>query len=187
MELKDVIHYYIGCRCFNTWFPEGHKELNKGWVLSGYCQLYADGGKPFLLESENEVTWTDSIKPILFRLEDMTEQQMIGLLQSMVPANMDDKPKDEDYDLEMFYNDDGLMVDGDVSVGANYTCRCYEGQIGIKKCGSIILFEEGKDVTRNELTNTPMAFHYLLTQHFDLFGLIDAGIAIDSKTLKSTV
>lgn len=27
-------------------------------------------------------------------------------------------------------------------------------------------------------------FHYLLTQHFDLFGLIDAGLAIDAKTVK---
>lgn len=27
-------------------------------------------------------------------------------------------------------------------------------------------------------------FHYLLQHHFDLFGLIDAGLAIDAKTIK---
>jgi len=35
------------------------------------------------------------------------------------------------------------------------------------------------------LFGPPAGFHYLLQQHFDLFGLIDAGLAIDAKTLKS--
>jgi hypothetical protein len=30
----------------------------------------------------------------------------------------------------------------------------------------------------------PETFHYLLSKHFDLFGLIDAGLAVDQKTLK---
>lgn len=183
MELKDYAHLYIGCRCFNTWFPEGHSGYDRNWVFSGYCPTYGTKGNPYYLENEDDVTWTDSIKPILRKLEDMTEEEMIGFIQSMVPMDMEDKPSPDDYSLEMFYNDDGLMVDGDIAVGANYSCRCYEGQIGIKKCGSIILFEEDKDVTRDQLINTPLAFRYLLTQHFDLFGLIDAGIAIDSKTL----
>jgi hypothetical protein len=32
--------------------------------------------------------------------------------------------------------------------------------------------------------DTPESFHWLLKQGFDLFGLIDAGMALDSKTLK---
>lgn len=33
------------------------------------------------------------------------------------------------------------------------------------------------------LIDTPDSFHYLLKQGFDLFGLIDAGLAIDVKTI----
>jgi hypothetical protein len=182
MKLQDYINYYIGCKCFNSWFPEDHPTYNASWVLRGIRSTYE---KRYFLDNTEDETWTDSIKPILHRLEDMTEDEMIGLLQSMLPADMEDKPTPDDYSLEMFYNDDGLMVDGDISVGANYSCRCYEGQIGVKKCGSIILFDEERDVTRDQLTNTPMAFHYLLSRHFDLFNLIDAGLAVDEKTVNS--
>lgn len=129
MKLQDYINYYIGCRCVNTWFQEGHKEFNKGWVLSGYCQLYVDGGKPFLLESENEVTWTNSIKPILRKVGDY-EVDELNEYQTMV----------------------GKRTDGVHSVVIHY--------------------------------DTPETFHWLLKKGFDLFGLIDAGLAIDSKTLK---
>jgi hypothetical protein len=180
MNLKDYAQYYIGCRCFNTWFPEGHEQYDFDWRLTA---IDIDSVKPYRLDVQGGYTWTDSIKLILRRLDGMTENQMIGLLQSMVPADMEDKPVYGDYDLEMFYNDDGLMVDGDIAVGANYTCICFDGQIGIKKCGSIILFEQDEDVTRGHLVNTPMAFDYLLKQGFDLFGLIDAGLAFDINTL----
>lgn len=32
-------------------------------------------------------------------------------------------------------------------------------------------------------TETPESYHYLLKKHFDIFELIDAGLALDSKTL----
>lgn len=34
------------------------------------------------------------------------------------------------------------------------------------------------------LFGPPAGFHYLLRKHFDLFGLIDAGLAIDAKTVE---
>jgi hypothetical protein len=111
----------------------------------------------------------------------MTEEEMIGLLQSMVPADMEDKPTDADYDLEMFYNDGGLMVDGDVAVGANYTCICYEGQIAVRDTGDIHLFDEAGKIER--LVNQPQAFRYLLSKSFDLFNLIPEGLAIDKSKL----
>lgn len=166
MKLQDYIHYYIGCKMIRSshWEPQN---------------------EPYILDNKNMAEAIEySDRPILRRLEDMTEDEMIGMLQSMAPPDMEDKPTLEDYDLEMFYNDDGLMVDSDIAVGANYSCVCYEGQIAIKICGSIILFyETGKDVTRDELINVPKAFHYLLQQGFDLFGLIDADLAIDAKTV----
>lgn len=164
MKLIDYLHYYLGC---DYWTNNSQGNLNAKTLpdVIGMCER----GKGVQLH--------------LRRLEDMTEKEMIGLLQSMLPADMEDKPTEDDYSLEMFYNDDGLMVDNDIAVGANYSCRCYEGQIGVKLCGTIILFDETGDVTRDKLTNTPKAFHYLLQNHFDLFGLIDAGLAIDAKTI----
>lgn len=178
MNLRDYAPYYIGTPCYNTWFPPDHDEYNAGWVLRGFRTT---SEKCYMLESELDITWTDSIKPILRRLEDMTEGEMVALLTSLFPFDMEDKPVADEFSIEMFYNDDGLMVDGDVSVGANYTCRCYEGQIAIKQCGSICFFDEAGNQEHG--INVPKAFHYLLQQHFDLFGLIPAGLAIDAKTI----
>lgn len=178
MELKDCLHYYIGCKFLfdgKQWEIFRIESTGKGSVTGK--RFFATGGW------RHNTIWADECKLILRRLEDMTEDDMIGVLQSMVPSDMEDKPTDEDYDLEMFYNDDGLMVDADIAVGANFTCGCFDGQLGIKKCGSIILFDEEEDVTRDMLINTPLAFHYLLRQGFDLFGLIPAGLAIDAKTI----
>lgn len=185
MKLQDYINYYIGCKVEKDSGALDYptiKGIHGDRVMISeyrYKTPHCDGvfTRPEMYQS------IGSRKPILRRLEDMTEEKMIGLLQSMVPADMEDKPTDEDYDLEMFYNDDGLMVDADIAVGANFTCGCFDGQIGVKKCGSIILFDEDKDVTRDMLINAPLAFHYLLTHHFDLFGLIDAGLAVDTKTI----
>lgn len=181
MKLQDYIHYYLGYRVITTPFGGKQKRTEHGELLMAgkYClEVKLDNW-----QSATTLDF-DLVKPILRKLEDITEDEMIGLLQSMLPADMEDKPTVDDYSLEMFYNDDGLMVDGDIAVGADFNCVCYEGQIGVKKCGSIILFEEGKDVTRDQLINTPMAFDYLLKARFDLFKLIEKGLAIDSKTLK---
>lgn len=192
-KIQDYLPYYVGCRVLID--DKEYGLLTGGTFVPNSCnQIYYDIQTDEMKKNEHDdfsMPYNDDaddpearIKPILRKLEDMSEDEMIGLLQSMVPANMEDKPVADDYDLEMFYNDDGLMVDSDIAVGANFTCICFEGQIGIKKCGSIILFEEDKDVTRGQLINTPMAFDYLLKMQFDLFGLIESGLAIDSKTLK---
>lgn len=138
MELKDYAKYYIGCRCVNTWFQAGHKEFNKGWVLSGYCQLYADGGKPFLLESENEVTWTDSIKLILRKLEDMNKDDAQFILD-----------KYSFQDVEMPMNETKFAINIAKRISSNI-----------------------------------QVVSFLLKEGYDLFGLIENGLAIDSKTLK---
>lgn len=176
-EIKDYLHLYLGCECVveQDLEMEGFetRTLTTASILGKKNQfLTLIGGssvqKPFAAEE---------IKPILRPLSDMTEEEMIGLLQSMVPQDMETKPTDEDYDLEMFRNDEGLMVDGDVAVGANITCICYVGQIAIRESGDIDMFDE--DGKPERVINQPAGFHYLLSKHFDLFGLIESGLAID--------
>lgn len=67
MNLKDYAPYYLGCRCLNTWFPEGHEMYDRGWQLKA-IDTYSDN--PYGLNCYAEFTWTDSIKLILRKLED---------------------------------------------------------------------------------------------------------------------
>lgn len=157
MKLQDYAQYYIGCRCFNTWFQEEHKEYNKGWVLSGYAQLYANGGKPFLLESENEVTWTDSIKLILRKVDSMDD---LEIKQFINWGRLN----------ELYVHVSYERVEH--AIVLNYSIPTDNGEYP----QSVII--------RPEIEVRSDQFHHLISHGFDVFGLIDAGLAIDSKTLK---
>lgn len=73
-NLKDYIQYYIGCRCLNTWFAPDHDCYNAGWQLMGYVPSEF---KPYYLLNDTDATWTDSIKPILRRIESLTDEEKI--------------------------------------------------------------------------------------------------------------
>lgn len=186
MKIEDYLKFYIGQEC------RGHKGRG---ILRGFDAQYFMGEAYVMITTkENQTPDEDyitndysckasDVKLYLRPLSSMTEEEMKGLLMAMVPIDMEDAPTAEDYDLEMFYNDGGLMVDGDVAIGANYTCRCYEGQIAIRQNGDIDCYDEdGKE--REKVTKNPQAMHYLLSRGFDLFGLIPAGLAINSKKEK---
>jgi hypothetical protein len=162
MKLQDYLHYYMGC---TYWTSNSQGEVNKVTLQYVIDMIERDKG----------------VQLHLRRLEDMTEEEMLTLLQLMVPDELEDKPINEEYGIEMFRNDGGNLVDANVLVGAEYSCRCYVGQITIKKCGTICAYDETGD--EQELVNAPRAYHYLLRQHFDLFGLLDAGLAVDAKTI----
>jgi hypothetical protein len=81
----------------------------------------------------------------------------------------------------MFYWDNSTMVDDDIQVGADVSCRCFEGQLAIRECGSIFLFDASGELQR--CTNLPKGMHYLISKGFDLFNLIESEQAIDSTKL----
>lgn len=164
--LENVLHLYLGCEC--TWEScdgnsGGTKELD-GYTLNQFADNYIR-----------------NVKPLLRPLSSMTQEEMFELINSTAPDDMEDIPEIDEYDLEMFYNDGGNMVDGDVAVGCNFSCRCYEGQIAITHDGTIHYYNDNGD--RERAHNLPKAYKYLLSKHFDLFGLIDAGLAIDKTKL----
>lgn len=171
MKLKDYLHYYL------------YGNILEVGVST--CQLIGIGDCYYTIKTKQGTLLTLSdranVKLVLRRLEDMTQEEMVNLLTDLFPFDMEDKPSADEFSMEMFYNDDGLMVDGDVSVGANYTCRCYEGQIAIKQCGTICFFDEAGNQEHG--INVPKAYHYLLSKGFDIFGLIDAGLAVDIKII----
>lgn len=119
MNIKDYIHYYIGHPC----------QTDQGTgIIEGVSDTDSCGGTWAARIGEDQDLYAETdcewIKPILRRLEDMTEQEK---QQSAIHRG-----------------------DGD---GLN--------------------------------SSLPEAheFHYLLKQGFDLFGLIDAGVALDAKTV----
>lgn len=76
INIQDYIHYYIGCRCFNTWYPEDHPEYDRGWYLRTF-RTAIDTVNPYGLATESleYLTGTDSIKLILRKLEDITQEE----------------------------------------------------------------------------------------------------------------
>jgi hypothetical protein len=172
IQLKDIIQYYIGQKCFNTWFPEGHEQYDNGWVLTGVVASYP---KPFALENEEDCTWTDSIKLILRRLEDMTEEEAMELAKIYSGA---DKIK---------------RTTGTVNNFFYFFCDFRSGDKGTSE---ILIMHNGEAWYQHYFEDWPRrrtgrrnivrqfdATHYLLKQGFDLWGLIERGEAVDQKTL----
>ena len=171
-ELKDFLHLYLGCQMKH--------ENGKVVTLVGYIRptdkcIYKEANRMWNEEH------TEDLQPILRPLSDMKAEDMIGLLMSTVPADMEDAPEADEWDVNMFYNDGGGMVDGNCAVGADFSCRCHVGQIAINLDGSINYYGEDGELERSP--NHPQAFLYLLSKGFDLFGLLDSGIAISKEKL----
>jgi hypothetical protein len=76
MKCINYAGYYLGCRCFNTWFPEGHEQYDNNWLLEGFRP---QSPKSYLLGNQTDETWTDSIKPILRKLEDITDGEWLEI------------------------------------------------------------------------------------------------------------
>lgn len=139
LNFKDYAPFYIGCRCFHTWYPEGHIEYDRGWKLDGYV---LGDEKPYLLKNDFACSWTDSIKPILRLVGDMTDEECL-MVHKISPFWAEGTS--EKYIMDRLY------------------------------------------VIRERIIHLhliPEVFHYLLKQGYDLFKLIENGLAIDSKTLK---
>lgn len=141
MNIKDYIHYYLGQPCVNSWYPEDHYEYNKGWII----RMVDPRAERFcFIETEDEETWTDSVKPILRRPDSLTDDEAYHLNKISPYFNSLASEK---------YIRDRLHV--------------------IKKNMA------------DFIGMTPVRVHYLLSLGIDLFGLLDAGLAVDAETLKT--
>lgn len=173
-KLEDYLHLYIpyGIYCET---PSGKGKM---------CTLGILGEFGFGMSPGLKVFKPEEVKPYLRKLSSMSEEEMIEVL--LIVNNhpsVDPIDAEELGEIEMFFNDGGNMVDGNVLVGANYSVRCFEGQLCIMDCGSITLHDTGEE-RRADVYNQPVVFRYLLSKHFDLLGLIDENLAIDASTIK---
>lgn len=171
-KIEDYLHLYIGCQVAEDYSGKGSGKLIGVDLFNRQAIVKHNTIWPFdFLE----------VKPILRPLFDMTEDEAVQLLQVLFqsPSDVLNEIKPDEISLDLVLNDDGLLVDDNCAVVLDFSCRCYEGQLGILKDGSLSLFDDSGKPDR--LSNMPEGFRYLLTQQFDLFNLIESGLAI-SKT-----
>lgn len=130
-ELKDYIHFYIGCKCQTISRTESEQGKPMGYRVGNLVDVDILCLNVGISRADTGCIWYkfDEIKPILRPLSDMTEKErnFINMSKQELDQSIFEDPNASFYVTE---------------------------------------------------------FVYLLSRGFDIFGLIDAGLAIDSKTLK---
>lgn len=157
MKLQDYLHYYLGCNMTHK------NNLGASYILHfDVLQIAISHGD----------------MPVLRRLNDMTELEAIRIGR-LCFFDRDNGYPDSDFKARKV----GISTE---------TPSVYEVSISNDWYDEVIKigFNTGNiwrcNGSRERLYNQPSVFHYLLTQHFDLFNLIDNGLAVDAKTLKGS-
>ena len=167
-KFSEVAGFYIGCKLVS-------KQTND---IVSVLEGVVNGVAHYRISGVWYSAPLSGFKPILRLLSSMTEDELIEVIQITAPDSLKEKPTAEDYYLDIFYNDGGNAVDGDVAIGADFTCIYYDGQIVFRQDGSVHFF--GEDGATELVNNMPKIYTYLLSKHFDLFGLIESSEAIEA-------
>lgn len=85
-NIKDFIHFYLGCECVHAFVPEDHPQYDNGWKL---VSIQSQSEKPYELDNDTDYTWTDSVKPKLRKLESINreESEMMERFRSELKRN----------------------------------------------------------------------------------------------------
>lgn len=160
-DIKEFIHYYLGQQFMMT-KPAYHAVHEFGlssdtpFAMSGKFADYFHGDAV-----------SAEVKPILRKLESMSEEEMRELLLHGFGDSKDIVLQEVD---EFKFHVNEAKRDNKHGVGIGYA-----------------MIKRGKQYHSGSLSFTklkPEQFHYLLSRGFDLFNLIDEGLAIDKETLK---
>lgn len=184
IKLKDVIQHYIGCKVLVDEKIVG--ELRGGdFVPNSVNQIYYtifikeedDLAVPYNDEDGDELR----IKPYLRKLEDMSKEDAEHFAWLCMDSDYylaeDSRVSKDEIDIDLIPNDNGLMLDINVIIYINLTCRCFVGGIAFKKDGSIILRDDNNDPHPIEKIAEKIA--WLLSKKYDLFELIESKQAND--------
>jgi hypothetical protein len=170
-QIKDYLQLYLGCDCS----VQGEEEVKKITGIS-----YDDTQRiwwAYFENQENGYAIIDDVAPILRPLSDMTEDEALKLCSIVSPTIFGDfrykkwiVTKEREWD----------------STQKNYTVKREGDDHSFEvDCldGDILLWED------NKMIDSPyMDFNYrfeYLKMGFDIFGLIESGLAIDATKLKT--
>lgn len=171
-ELKDYLHLYLGCQFV--------VKINNTDMLSAPMVL----DEAALFSASRSESYFDFIKPIpiLRPLSDMTDNEIDELASVLLGKEthcfhkwrsedgdciIADWKKEKPFDKEFDTLTMGMLISGDFSIKHKWD---YSNK-------------KGTATTNEPLWNSHLITKYLLSKHFDLFGLIDAGLAIDKTKL----
>ncbi len=162
-DIKDYIHYYIGQRFVFD---------NKIWNIVRVSTTLVRGVRDNKGEEKFMQVYHHEAKLLLRRLSDMTEEEAT----SAYIIERDRVVHDVTIDFDVSVRDHGFVITRldllNVRLMIGYNGQIYK------------VIEETKKPTIEPANNQQLIIHYLLKQGFDLFGLIDEGLAIDSKTIQ---
>jgi hypothetical protein len=170
MNIKDYLHLYLGCKYrwknddgeWSEWIFLTAYQLN--YIRTSYCMF---------------------IQLRLRKLSDMTEEEANYFawlcLDSKHHLEEDSRVSQDEIQIELAKDDGGNMLDADVEICITVNCRCFDGFVVIKKDGSMSILEEDGEITKDPIEDVADKVRWLLSKHFDLFGLIEAGLAIDKN------
>jgi hypothetical protein len=160
MNLKDYIHYYIGCDVITT---DDNEQAQLVGVTDNDAHLVHYGTGSY------GTCDISGVKLKLRRLESMTEEEAIAIARLCF------------FDRDKGYPDSDFKA-RKVGIGSEKPST-YEVRIDndwydeVIKIGFITGNIWRCNGSTEHLHNQSKVFHYLLTRGFDLFGLIDAGLA----------
>lgn len=159
MKFKEVAHLYIGCKIKKlkpTWIDEKTLEFSLLGITHSQQNLFTTVFIHFLQNEGQLMSQTglnDNYKPILRKLSDMNVIEMMEFV-NLIP----------------FYKQSHVF-DFDIKVGAINFKVSYHGQFNSYRKRVAYAY------------NNPEQVVYLLSKHFDLFGLIESDEAIDAATI----
>jgi len=164
-DIKVYLHLYIGCEVARK-HDGGEVEYAK---LVGICQSESEPDKTVSILDVGldyfHEWYVEETVPILRPLSDMTEEEMVEfvcLQHNSIHTNID---RTEITKIRWAYENSSN------GINATWFKRCGTGaSVGSK--------------TFHINQSDPDQFKFLLSKGFDLFGLIDAGLAINKAELK---
>lgn len=172
MKLQDYIHYYIGCKVENYDIYGLELPTLKGVrgdqvILSEY-KCRTEDCKDYLIAAES-YEFAGVAKPILRRLESLTRDEMKDIWQLIFG-----RPFPDSGNIIWFDKED------------RRSCKRWVMMSGVERVGIELNGNVWADSDLSHHKFTPgLVTHYLLTKHFDLFVLIDAGLAIEAKPVNA--
>lgn len=170
-NIADFLPYYIGQDCMVESYKGklqsiGSEEIDFMCVVSGTNQDEESG---FFGEDEDYDVKAERIKPILRPLSSMTDAEIVGLFKTVslfdlseCSFNVVNVPNERWANAES----NGRVIDSIKIIGDNVEMMNNDGSF-------------------SAINPVSTVFHYLLKQGFDMFGLIEANLAVD-KTKEVT-
>jgi hypothetical protein len=174
-EIKDVLHLYLGCQC-QKMGQEDDKQLFK---LTGIS--YDDTQNiwwAYFAGEEDCYAHIDDVFPILRKLSDMTEEERKELWRLVFSMGngktFNDRFKDFTGRVQFIDETTYYQV-------PRYIMMQGVERLAIESDGTVWADCDLHNWRHNQHEVT----RWLLSKSFDLFGLIEQGLAIDKATLKA--